>query len=312
MKIDVSFVMTVYNKEYYLPHVLKALLNQTGIRNAEYIFVDDVSTDRSVEIIREATKNIPNVTIQINEKNMGISPTENKAIMLAKGEYVRMLDSDDILPIDSTEKMLDLAKKHNADMVYGKFKKTGKKPQDICNEHLSDDLKYKYYPDALEGVLSGSFVRMGQLIKRDILQKSGGADERVFIQDESIPLRSAILAKGIIKIDEPAVLVPEEIGNFSGNKSQLNNDRFLAYYFAIKDNPKIAQKYLKKMNIRAVSAYWKEARKKTVIPCLTSAFWTYIATKFFKPMPCLKSLLKYKKSFDKIENIRRTPRYHRD
>lgn len=37
--IDVSFVMTVYNKERYLPSVLKALLNQTGLKNPEFIFV---------------------------------------------------------------------------------------------------------------------------------------------------------------------------------------------------------------------------------------------------------------------------------
>ena len=49
--IDVSFVMTVYNKEYYLPAVLKALLNQDGLENPEFIFVDDLSTDKSVEII---------------------------------------------------------------------------------------------------------------------------------------------------------------------------------------------------------------------------------------------------------------------
>ena len=57
-EIDVSFVMTVYNKEYYLPSVIRALLNQTGLKNPEYIFVDDVSTDKSVEIIREMKKGI--------------------------------------------------------------------------------------------------------------------------------------------------------------------------------------------------------------------------------------------------------------
>ena len=309
MEFDVSFVMTVYNKEYYLPHVLKALLNQTGIKNAEYIFVDDVSKDSSVELIREATKNLPNVTIQINEKNMGISPTENKAIMLAKGKYVRMLDSDDILPLDSTSKMIELAEKHHADMVYGKFKKTGKKPEEICSEHLSDDLEYKYYPNALEGVLSTSFVRMGQLIKREVLHKAKGADDRVFIQDESIPVRSGIFANGIIKINEPVVLVPEEIGNFSGNKTQLNNDRFLAYYFAIQDNANLEPKYLKLMNMRAVSAYWKEIKATSKCPYLTCAFASYLISKLFKPLPCSKQLNKYKKYFDKLENIRRTANY---
>ena len=53
--IDVSFVMTVYNKAYYLPSVLKALFNQTGLNNPEFIFVDDCSTDNSVEIMSEYT-----------------------------------------------------------------------------------------------------------------------------------------------------------------------------------------------------------------------------------------------------------------
>ena len=68
-EIDVSFVMSVYNKEYYLPSVLEALLNQTGLKNPEFIFIDDVSKDRSVEIIREKTKGIKNVVIVAKEKN---------------------------------------------------------------------------------------------------------------------------------------------------------------------------------------------------------------------------------------------------
>lgn len=113
--------MTVYNKEYYLPSVLKALLGQTGLKNPEYIFIDDLSTDKSVNIIREYTQGLPNVTIVANKENRGISPRINQGIALAKGEYTRMLDSDDIFPIDSTQKMLALAKELNADMVYGRF-----------------------------------------------------------------------------------------------------------------------------------------------------------------------------------------------
>ena len=85
-KPDVSFVMTVYNKEYYLPAVLKALLNQTGLKNPEYIFVDDLSKDRSVEIIEEMTRGIENVTIVRKDKNEGISISINRGIALARGE----------------------------------------------------------------------------------------------------------------------------------------------------------------------------------------------------------------------------------
>ena len=104
--IDVSFVMSVYNKEYYLPAVLEALLNQIGLENPEFIFVDDVSKDKSVEIIREATKGMDNITIVAKTQNDGTSKTVNQGIELAKGKWIRMLDSDDILPLDSTKIML--------------------------------------------------------------------------------------------------------------------------------------------------------------------------------------------------------------
>ena len=41
-EIDVSFVMTVYNKEFYLPSVITALLGKTGLKNPELFFVEDV------------------------------------------------------------------------------------------------------------------------------------------------------------------------------------------------------------------------------------------------------------------------------
>ena len=62
-KPDVSFVMTVYNKEYYLPAALKALLNQTWLQNTEYILVDDPYKNRTVEHIEEMYSGIENVTI---------------------------------------------------------------------------------------------------------------------------------------------------------------------------------------------------------------------------------------------------------
>ena len=303
-KIDVSFVMTVYNKEYYLPSVLKALLNQTGLKNPEFIFVDDKSTDRSVEIIREMTENTKNVRIFADGTNKGISVRINQGIMAASGEYTRMLDSDDIFPIDSTERMLSLARKHNADMVYGNFIKTGRKPQAL--EHrLMEDFNYKYNKDAIRTILSGRFTRMGQLIRTSVLQKSGGADERVFIQDESIPLRSGLLADGIIKMEANVVLVPEEIGNASGNKSQLNFDRFMAYYYALKDNQGSLPKDVEeKMYKRALSAHWKQVKRTAKIPYLEDTFFKYINNKLFGGTD-YAFLEKMKTEFLKLDNVRK-------
>ena len=302
--IDVSFVMTVYNKEYYLPSVLTALLNQTGLKNAEFIFVDDASSDRSVDIIREMTKGIPNVKIITNEKNRGISVRINQGIKKAQGEYTRMLDSDDIFPLDSTEKMLGLAKKHKADMVYGCFTKTGKEPQKLEKEYLGD-FKYKYNPNALQMILTGRFTRMGQLIRTSVLKEAKGADERVFIQDESIPLRCAPHALGAIKMTANVVLVPKELGNFSGNKIQLDNDRFLAHYYMIADNPQLPVWAMKLLNKRAVSAYWKFYKKTRKHPYLSKVFVNYILSKIISPKPNLPRLKEMRDEFLALENVRR-------
>ncbi len=304
-EIDVSFVMTVYNKEYYLPSVMHALLNQSGLKNPEFIFCDDVSTDRSVEIIREMTKNVPNVTIFANTENRGISVRTNQGIAAARGKYTRMLDSDDILPIDSTEKMLQLAEELDADMIYGKFIKTGKEPRELEHEFLEDNFTYEYNKDALRTVLTGRFTRMGQLIKTEVLKKAGGADERVFIQDESVPVRAAIHASGIVKMDANVVLVPKEIGNFSGNKIQLDNDRYMAYCYALLDNPQLPPDVLKLMYGRALSAYWKYVRKTSRFPYCTGAFWRYLANRIFPQSPDKALLIRMRDEFLSLPNIRR-------
>lgn len=302
--IDVSFVMTVYNKAYYLPSVLKALFNQTGLNNPEYIFVDDCSTDNSVEVIKKASKNVPNVTIVENDHNRGISARINQGIALAKGTWCRMLDSDDILPLDSTVKMIKLANNVHADMIYGCFSKTGKKPQELENCKL-EDYTYTYNPNALMGVLNGRFTRMGQLIKTSVLQKSGGADERAFIQDESIPLRAAVYAKGVAKMSANVVLVPEEIGNFSGNKIQLDHDRFMAYYWMIKDNTQLSEKNMHLMYMRALSAYWKFTKKTNKNPYKNAIFYRYLWCKLTNCQPDIEYLDKLYKNFAARKDVRR-------
>ena len=306
-KIDVSFVMTVYNKEYYLPAVLEALLNQTGLQNPEFIFVDDVSKDRSVDIIREKTKNIKNVTVVAKTKNEGTSITINQGIKLAKGKWVRMLDSDDILPLDSTEKMLHLANKYKADIVYGQFKKTGKEPMDICHEKMPDNFDYSYKKDALRAVLKGRFTRMGQLIRRSVIEKAGGADTRVFIQDESIPLRSARFADGIIKIFSEVVLVPKETNNLSKNTNQLNNDRFFAHYNMLLDYYDDLDKDTAAMiYMKALSANWKYVKQNLEHPYWTADFLRYIKAKIFHPQPDFAFLEQLGHRFLKLDNVLRS------
>lgn len=306
-KHDVSFVMTVYNKEYYLPAVLTALFGQTGLKNPEFIFIDDKSKDNSVEIIREFSKGINNVTIVDKDKNEGISISINQGIKMAKGEYIRMLDSDDILPLNSTEKMLELAKKYKADMVYGTFKKTGLEPEDLTQAMMPAEFNFSYKKDAMRAVLKGRFTRMGQLIKRAVIQKAGGADTRVFIQDESIPLRAARLSDGVIKIFADVVLVPKETNNLSKNTIQLDNDRFFAHYNMLLDYYDSMDKDTAAMiYVKALSANWKYVKKNLVHPYWTADFFRYIKAKVFRPQPDFSFLKQLAHRFLSLDNVLRS------
>lgn len=64
----VSYVITVFNKEEYLPEVIRSLEAQIGIEDREYIFIDDGSSDRSVQVIRDCTRDLDAKTSLLNRK----------------------------------------------------------------------------------------------------------------------------------------------------------------------------------------------------------------------------------------------------
>ncbi len=68
----VSFVLTVYNKEYFLPAVLDAVVAQSGDFEREYVIVNDGSTDDSLSLIRAFAERTPNVVI-VDQPNGGCS-----------------------------------------------------------------------------------------------------------------------------------------------------------------------------------------------------------------------------------------------
>jgi len=92
----ISVVMPVYNVEIrWLDEAVKSVLSST-YDNFELILVDDCSTDNSVtKYLGSISDSRVNVTR--NEKNLGISGTSNRGIEEASGEYIVMMDNDDLL-----------------------------------------------------------------------------------------------------------------------------------------------------------------------------------------------------------------------
>lgn len=117
----VSIIIPVYNSEKYIGRCLESVLNQT-YKNIDIIVINDGSTDHSQEIINTYKNKYKNI-IAINQENMGVSKTRNKAIKLAKTKYVMFLDNDDFIDEDYIEKHLNTAEEGNYDIVLSGYKR---------------------------------------------------------------------------------------------------------------------------------------------------------------------------------------------
>lgn len=103
----VSVLMTAYNREKYIAEAIESVLAST-YTNFELIVVDDCSTDKTVEIAKNYEAKDERVKVYINEKNLGDYPNRNKAASLAKGVYLKYLDSDDLIYPNGLEVLVNM------------------------------------------------------------------------------------------------------------------------------------------------------------------------------------------------------------
>ncbi|MCE5199733.1 MAG: glycosyltransferase [Armatimonadota bacterium] len=119
MKLAVSIIVPAYNVEPYVRECLDSLVRQTLV-SKEIIVVDDGSTDKTLEILREYAGCYPFLTL-IHQSNSGASVARNAGLRAAKGDYVMFVDGDDFIDECSLEYFYSLAIRHNTDIVRGKY-----------------------------------------------------------------------------------------------------------------------------------------------------------------------------------------------
>ena len=112
----ISFIASVFNKENYLSTLIKSIQLQL-LKEFEIIFVDDYSTDKSIEIIEKFQKSDKRIKLFKNKKNMGSLYTRYFGAINAIGEYIIFIDSDDIVLKEGIINAYNHLKKKNLDMV---------------------------------------------------------------------------------------------------------------------------------------------------------------------------------------------------
>ncbi len=105
----VSVIIPVYNAEKYIAEVIQCLQRQT-YENWELIFVDDCSTDQSVEIIQTYVEQSTKMHLYRNDRNQGPAFSRNQGIRMAKGRYLAYMDADDLCDAAKLEKQIRFMK----------------------------------------------------------------------------------------------------------------------------------------------------------------------------------------------------------
>lgn len=166
----VSLIIPMHNAQQYIRTCVECVKRQS-YRNLEVIFINDGSTDNTIEICKKYIKNMFNVRL-ITIENQGVSAARNVGLDNAKGEYIAFADVDDYFSDDYIEFMMKLIKTYNADIAMCNLKKCNKAYVDN-NYYNSKCINISMYSstEALERIsyqkkLSGAPV--GKLISKRI------------------------------------------------------------------------------------------------------------------------------------------------
>lgn len=111
----VSIIVPIYNVEEFIRPCIDSILAQT-LKNIEIILLDDGSTDLCPAICDQYAKRDKRVRV-IHKANEGLGATYNRGIDIATGDYVGIVEADDVARPEMFEKLYELAKKYDADIA---------------------------------------------------------------------------------------------------------------------------------------------------------------------------------------------------
>lgn len=114
--MKISIITSVFNNKETIAEAIESVLSQTYAK-IEYIVVDGASTDGTVDVIEQYSKNIDTF---VSEPDKGIYDGLNKGIALATGDIIGFLHSDDLFENECVvTKIVEAFKKKHADSIYG-------------------------------------------------------------------------------------------------------------------------------------------------------------------------------------------------
>ena len=184
----ISVYITSYNQKDFLKEAVDSVLAQT-MRPHEILIVDDASTDGSRDLISSYAIKHPNlIRYHINDKNVGVTKTRNKALDLVEGDFVTYLDGDDKYLPEKLEIQARCIKESNADLVYGNFYFAENELTNLTGIWFRDRRKLPSSSNIFREVISRAFPQNTlfrfELVRKEYLDQIGRYDEELTIYED--------------------------------------------------------------------------------------------------------------------------------
>ncbi len=169
--------MTSYNHEKFISESIESVLNQT-FSDLELIIVDDFSTDNSRVLIKKYKESDNRIKIHFHDENKGLGKSTSDGVKIAKGEFLALIDSDDVWEVNKLEKQIEVLDRDENLVIWSdgalideNGKSLGETFTQFCNSS-----NRKKSGDIFSELILGNFInRSSLLVKR---KNFGKIDER--------------------------------------------------------------------------------------------------------------------------------------
>ena len=164
----ISVIVPIYNVEMYLPQCLDSICGQT-YQNLEILLVDDGSPDRCGEICDQYAARDTIIRV-IHKQNGGLSDARNAGMEQMNGSYLMFVDSDDLLPSNAVQTLIEAAFSENAELVIGDYRRFS----DMFPEEKTEKNAVEFHlltgSEAMQDMLQNGCAAWARLYQRKIHQ----------------------------------------------------------------------------------------------------------------------------------------------
>lgn len=252
----VSVIIPVYNVEPYLRECLDSVINQT-LKNIEIICINDASSDKSIDILKEYAKKDKRIRIYDHIKNRKTGYCRNCGLAKARADYVIFLDSDDFIKpetLENTYKKIKTAKADICQFLANNYDNETKevtpltgKVFDIIREKKYQTYNYKCNPT----LLFNHVEPWKKLFRKQFLSEHGiKFPENTYFEDTLVHIKSLALAKKIC-FDDNYYIFYRKNRKGQVTEDSADTDKFLDIFNYING----AEKFFKEYGM------WEEIKK---------------------------------------------------